>query len=423
MKLNISLIPRTIINPNSSSHNNRFFKISYAIIKNLCNKKNSKQKTGKIPESSESRTNSNTAAETITFLNSKINIKSIKKIEILKQNNINKKRNKKKIKKIRNCKLIEEFANEFNNIISKNLNNSYSINIDLMKKKLENYFSINMKDLKRNNDKFKNITNIPTRKWVENCGKNNNLRKYEALSASIKSKHLNDKIRKIPKLLKIPNVNIINFDNIYNKNKLFNSFYEEVKLCTSENKRNDPKNFECDEIAQRRPGHNKIKKNNSNKAKNKKSKESNITQINLTNKKYESIKICPNNKLNPRMSINITKFRERKTNNNNNGLKTTNSRIILVKKRSISIKNSKNNTINNSKIRSGDEIFFSRKSQMTFENKPNENKQRTKNIINIKTLKFEETGKNLKNKKFENMNFFNYKQQKNLKTILSKTYN
>ena len=446
MNSNNSLVPNATKSINNSK-NDKVFKIRYALIKNLCDKKSSKQKIEKILESSEPKTNCNTAAETITTLNSKINIKTIKKNEISEKDIISQKRHKPKIRKKHNCKLIEEFINTFNDISKKCLNKSYNTHIDLMKKKQKKFFSMQkINNINGYNNKIKNITIISVKAWLSNCKKNNNLKRYQALSASVKNKYLKNKNREIPKQLKMISSNIINFESIFNKNKLFPAFYKEINFCTSENK-NDIKNVECEEIAQRRPGQSKLKNDSPNKNKSKINSKQNITQITRNKKKNDFLETYINIKLNPKMTNNLTKFKGLKKkisnpsplsnnqrainkciqeliNKNNNGSKKINNANFVQKKLSFNIRNSlKTNTLNDSKKFDGDVIldYFNKKSQNNLKNKPNDRKPKSKILMNKQTYIFDNIKKNVNNKRFGNMVFINYKQQKNANSFLSKT--
>lgn len=412
MKSNISFVPYTTINHLNSSRNNRLYKIHHVLI-NLYEKNSTKQNSGKILNAPEHKTNSETAAETFTTSNSKTK----KKIEI--SEHVNKKKHKPKIKQKKYCKLIEEFAKTFNDIEKKNLNKSFLINVDLMKKNQKRFCSINKNNLNRNNDRIKNPTSASRKTWVNNYSTESALRKYKNLSASIKNKFLNNKTREIPKQLEI---NKINFVNIYNKNKFFPSFCQELNLYTSENSKNDIQNFECEEIAQRRPGRNKDKINISNEVKIKKSVKQNITQINFNKKKYEVFNYCSNLK----SSNNIKKcngrkknlndvspmFSNRRTvnlclqelkNKNNNELKKTNDKNVVAKNKSFKRKKLFiKNTEYNPKVSGGKAIFDNiiKKKQITLENNPKDCKRKKKDFISLMSYRFAENGKNAKNEKF-----------------------
>ena len=420
MKSGISFVPSKTMDHVESSKNNQFFKIKYVLI-NLNEKKNSKQKTGKI-NALESKTNLDKAAETITALNSKNILNTVQTIEFSEQGTINQKKHKPKIKQQKYCKLFDEFTNEFKDIEKKKLNNSYCINVDLMKKKEYKFRSMNKNNINRNNN-IKNITNIPKRTWLSNCIMNSAIRKYKTLSATIKNKHLNNnKIRKIPKHLEKKEIKLVNKNN---KNKYFTPCCKKVCFYTSENNKNDTKNFECNEVAQRRPGHSKVKINNSNEAKVKKITKKNITQVNFNKKKNEILDSFSNIKINPESSNNLKKFSERKeklntpcsihsnkkivniyikelkTKNKNKGqLKKINNINVLAENKSLKKKELFIKDIEyNHNILGGYEISeqLSKKKQITLENSSNNYKLKKKNFIKLMNCRFSEIEKNIKN--------------------------
>ena len=159
MKLSISLTAYSNINQTNTSKNGEFFKIPYSLIKKYCDKKNSKQKIEKTIESPETKTNADTITETISTLNSKNYIKTSLQTEKTEQENISQKRHKPKNKTKKNCKLLEEFTDEYNDLNKKNLNNSYSFNIDIAKKKQRKYFSVDKNYSSKNDEDRKKTEN------------------------------------------------------------------------------------------------------------------------------------------------------------------------------------------------------------------------------------------------------------------------
>ena len=119
MKSNNSFVFQKTTNSNFVK-NNQFFKIQHVLI-NLYEKKIPKDKNIKIFDTPEPKTNSDTAIETITNSNSKIILKTIQTTETTEQENTNQKRHKPKIRRKKYCKLIEKFANSFNDIEKKKL--------------------------------------------------------------------------------------------------------------------------------------------------------------------------------------------------------------------------------------------------------------------------------------------------------------
>ena len=423
MKSNNSFVFQKTTNSNFVK-NNQFFKIQHVLI-NLYEKKIPKDKNIKIFDTPEPKTNSDTAIETITNSNSKIILKTIQTTETTEQENTNQKRHKPKIRRKKYCKLIEKFANSFNDIEKKNLNNSFCGNAVLIEKKINKFISSKKNSLVKNNNKInnkiQNTINIPRKKWEYNYEVDSNLKKYRTLSASIKNKNLNNKNRKIPKQLEITNK--INYVNLFNQNKFFNPYFKEVNYYTSENSKIDMKNFEFDEIAQRRPGHNKLKINNYNDAKSKKNTNPNTTKINFKKKKLEILNFCSDIEFNPRNSNNLKKFKERKKklndpspipsnkkiinirikdlkNKNNIGLKKLSTKNIfsknkLIKRKKLFIKT----TEYSPKILDGRETsyYLSNKKQITLGNSQKSHIQKSKNFITMPNFRFFEVGKIVKN--------------------------
>ena len=417
MKSNVSCILQKTTNYNISK-NNQFFEIQHVFI-NLHEKKNSKQKNIKISDTLESKTNNITEVETVTTSNSKNIQKTTQTIETSEQETTYQKKQKPKIIQKKYYKLIEEFNNVFNNTEKKNINNSFSVNINLMKKTPDKFFPISKNNLiKINNNKIKSITSISRKTRVSNYSVDSALRKYETLSASIKNKHSNNKNRKISKQLEM---NEKNFVNLCKKNKFIDPCCKEANLYTLENNKIEIKNFECDEIAQRRPGHSKLKKNDTTRSK-KKTKQ-NITQQNCNKKKYENLSSRSNIKINTKKNNNLKKFTERNESSNGPSPIPYNKRLVgsylkdLKNKNNIGIKQINNinifpknksfkkkkllvkNTEYNPKIFGAKENFdyLSKKNQITLENNSKDYKKKKKNFINLMNFRFVETAKNVKN--------------------------
>ena len=427
MKLSISLTAYSNINQTNTSKNGEFFKIPYSLIKKYCDKKNSKQKIEKTIESPETKTNADTITETISTLNSKNYIKTSLQTEKTEQENISQKRHKPKNKTKKNCKLLEEFTDEYNDLNKKNLNNSYSFNIDIAKKKQRKYFSVDKNYSSKNDEDRKKTENVISKKiWLENCNKNNKLKNYQALSSSIKNRYFNNKNRVLSTRIQKINTYTINFENKYNKNRFLTPFQKEINLNKSENsKKIEEENVECEELAQRHHGNNQ--KNNygikaSNTTNNKKKPICMV--MNPTKRKNIFLNSSSNVKTNTRKNNNLTKIRGKKFTFNdfsfihynqnkinsyikksqvkNNIFKKLNTTNSMIKKKTRNQNNeSKTNIIYDSKKLNSTEVFgyFIKKCRPNLENRTNNYKRKVKNFEDLKKIIFGEIQKNVTNKK------------------------
>ena len=450
MKSNNSIIPYTSINFMNSSIGNRFIKIPYSFVKNFYGKKTSNQQNHKVLESPRNIINTDTIIETIPSFNSNNYKKTVIQTETTEQENISQKRHRPKNKSKKTCKLLDEFSNEFDLIRKNNLNYSYRINVDLLKKKQKKFFSFNKNNSSGCNNYRKNLNKNHIKIWFHNSFKDNRFKRYQTLSRSIKKKYLNSKIRITSNKFKNNNKLKINLNNL---DGLFTHCNKEINLyTTSENTtKNGAKNFEYDDLAQKHHGNSQIKDNKYNISEILRKIKPHNTQTSLC-KKNGLFNNSSNLKTNPRMSNNLTKFiKERKQylnnffqiyknqskmhsyiqkpkNNKNNinkiTLKKINTTNSFATKTSTNIKKyPKTNILCNSNKLDNTKIYgyFTNKSKKNSENRMDVYKQTTKNYINIKQIFLDKPKKNGQNKKLGNMQFINYKQQKN--NTVNKTNN
>ena len=427
MKLSISLTAYSNINPMNTSKNGEFFKIPYTLIKNYCDKKNSKQKIEKTIESPETKTNADTITDTISTLNSKNYIKTSLQPYKREQENISQKRHKPKNKTKKTCKLLEEFTEEYNDLNNKKLNSSYNFNIDLTKKNQSKYFSVDKNYSSRNDEDRKNTEDYISKKiWLENCNKNNKLKNYQTLSSSIKNRYFNNKNRVIS--TQIPKINpyIINFENKYNKNRFITPFQKEINLNKSENcQKIEEENIECEELAQRHHGKNQMNNYVAKASNNTNNKKKPICMVmNPTNRKNIFLNSSSNVKTNSRKNNNLTKIRGKKLTLNdfsvinynqskinsyikksqikNSIFKKLNTTNSMVKKKTHNQNNeSKTNIIYDSKKLNSTEVFgyFIKKCRPNLVNRTNNYKGKVKNFEDIKKIILGEIKKNVTNKK------------------------
>ena len=428
MKKNNTIISYPTISYTDNSKLGRFIKIPYSFIKNICNKKNPMRNTVKVLENLEHKTNTDTIAKKISSLYYKKNKKSMTQIEETKRENISQKRHKPENKTKKSCKLLEEFANEFDDFKKKKLNHSYRIKVDLTKKNRRIYYSFNKNYLKGDSYQIENIEDKIKKLSQKNISKDNKLKKYQNLSAPINSKRGKNQIRKNTNPLK--KINERNLDNMYKENKIFNPYYKEINLNSSGNSnKKDTENNEFDDIAQRQHGHSQKKNYRFNITKRIRNIKPTNTQINLKKKIYEFLKNynnCSYNKINPKVSNFITKSRERKLKSNLNDFsllsynksiingtiqksKNKNKTIISLRKKSTTNSlatekpiNTKKKLYYSQKLNSG-EIFdyFTKKCRINLEKKMNDNKQKTKSFITAKSIIIDKPGKKDKNKKLK----------------------